>query len=233
MNFDTDRFSWQVTSGLEPYIEAKVARDTFVRISATGYSLTATLRLYVGGKKVSQAKQFEEEPAEFARCFPSKYWPGRAECDRAVQVFLEQQKSFLYPLADMNPDLSFRDLFTELRWYLEELHDFDPGNDIAIWSDEAGTYGQARYDTHKWVLTKGHGVIVVEHYIVGFDTPTTCLSGAFRPLPAVVTYDYAGNLVNATYMRCGRLYRTVGPAKVLFENGKITGTIWLADPKLR
>lgn len=233
MNFDNDKFLWVEGSGLEPYIEAKVARDTVVRISASGIPLTATLRLYVGGKKVSQAGQFEEEPAEFARCFPSKHWPGRPGCDRAVQVFLEQQKSFLYPLADMNPDLSFRDLFTELRWYLEELHDFDPGNDIGIWSDEAGTYGQARYGRHKWVLTKGHGVITIEHYMAGFDTPTTCLSGSFRPLPAVVTYDYEGNLVSAAYMRCGRLYRTVGPAKVLFENGKISGAVWLADPKLR
>lgn len=233
MNFDNDKFLWVEGSGLEPYIEAEVARDTVVRISASGIPLTATLRLYVGGKKVSQAGQFEEEPAEFARYLPSKYWPGRPGCDRAVQVFLEQQKSFLYPLADMNPDLSFRDLFTEMRWYLEELHDFDPGNDIAIWSDEAGTYGQARYDTHKWVLTKGQGVIVVEHYIVGFDTPTTCLSGAFRPLPAVVAYGYSGDLVSASYMTCGRLHRTVGPAKVLFEGGKICGAVWLADPKLR
>lgn len=233
MNFDNDKFLWVEGSGPEPYIEAEVARDTVVRIFAFGYPLTATLRLYVGGKKVSQAKQFEEEPAEFARCFPLKHWPGRPECDKAVQVFLEQQKSKLYPLADMNPDLDFRSLFAEFRWYLEELHDFDPGNDIGIWSDEAGTYGQVRHDTHKWVLTKGHGVIVVEHYIVGEPVPTTCRSGAFRPLPAVTAYDYGGNLVSAAYMRCGRLHRTVGPAKVLFEDGKISGAVWLADPKLR
>lgn len=233
MNFDNDKFLWVEGSGPEPYIEAEVARDTVVRIFAFGYPLTATLRLYVGGEKVSQAKQFEEEPPEFTRYFPAKHWPGRPECDKAVQVFIEQQKSFLYPLADMNPDLSFRDLFTELRWYLEELHDFDPGNDIGIRSDEAGTYGQARYGTHKWVLTKGYGVITIEHYIVGEPVPTTCLSGVFRPLPAVVAYDYAGDLVSASYMRCGRLHRKGGPAKVLFEGGKICGAVWLADPKLR
>lgn len=233
MNFDNDKFLWVEGSGPEPYIEAEVARDTVVRIFAFGYPLTATLRLYVGGKKVSQAKQFEEEPAEFARCFPSKHWPGRPECDKAVQVFIEQKRSKLYPLADMNPDLDFRSLFAEFRWYLEEIHDFDPGNDIGIWSDEAATYGQARYGKHKWVLTKGHGVIVIEHYIAGEPTPTTCLSGVFRPLPAVVAYDYGGNLVSASYMTVGRLHRTVGPAKVLFEDGKICGAVWLADPKLR
>ena len=233
MNFDNDKFLWVEGSGLEPYIEAEVARDTVVRIFAFGYPLTATLRLYVDGKKVSQVGQFEEEPPEFARCFPSKYWPGRPECDKAVQVFIEQKRSSRYPLAGMNPDLDFRSLFAEFRWYLEELHDFDPGNDIGIWSDEAGTYGQVRHDTHKWVLTKGHGVIVVEHYIVGEPTPTTCLSGAFRPLPAVVAYDYGGNLVSASYMTIGRLHRTVGPAKVLFEDGKICGAVWFADPKLR
>lgn len=233
MNFDTDRFSWQVTYGPEPYIEAKVAKDTVVRIFAFGYPLTATLRLYVGGKKVSQAKQFEEEPAEFADCFPSRCWPGKPECDKAVQVFIEQKKSSRYPLAGMNPDLDFRSLFTEFRWYLEELHDFNPGNDIGIWSDEAGTYGQVRHDTHKWVLTKGHGVITIEHYIAAETTPSTCLSGAFRPLPAVVAYDYGGNLVSASYMTCGRLHRKGGPAKVLFEDGKICGAVWLADPKLR
>ena len=233
MNFDNDKFLWAESSGIEPYIEAEVAKDTVVRIFASGIPLTATLRLYVGGKKVSQAGQFEEEPSEFARCFPSKYWPGRPEADRAVQVFIEQQKSKLYPLADINPDLSFRDLFTELRWYLEELHDFAPGNDIGILSDEAGTYGQVRYDTHKWVLTKGGGVITIEHYIAGEPTPTTCLSGSFGPLPATVTYDYAGDLVSASYMTIGRLHRTVGPAKVLFEDDKICGAVWLADPKLR
>lgn len=233
MNFDNDKFLWVESSGPIPYIEAKVARDTVVRISASGIPLTATLRLYVDGKKVSQVGQFDEEPSEFARYFPSKYWPGRPECDRAVQVFLEQQKSKLYPLMDVDFNLDFRSLFAEFRWYLEELHDFDPGNDIGIWSDEAGTYGQVRHDTHKWVLTKGHGVIVIEHYIAGEPTPTTCLSGAFRPLPAVVAYDYGGNLVSAAYMRCGRLHRTVGPAKVLFEDGKICGAVWLADPKLR
>lgn len=233
MNFDNDKFYWVESSGLEPYIEAEVARDTIVRISASGIPLTATLRLYVDGKKVSQVGQFEEEPPEFARCFPSKHWPGRPEADRAVQVFLEQQKSKLYPLADMNPDLDFRSLFAEFRWYLEEIHDFDPGNDIGIWSDEAATYGQARYGKHKWVLTKGHGVIVIEHYIAGEPTPTTCLSGVFRPLPAVVAYDYGGNLVSASYMTCGRLHRTVGPAKVLFEDGRICGAVWLVDPKLR
>lgn len=233
MNFDNDKFLWVEGSGPAPYIEAKVARDTVVRISASGIPLTATLRLYVDGKKVSQVGQFEEEPVGFARCFPSKHWPGRPESDRAVQVFIEQQKSCLYPLADMNPDLSFRDLFTELRWYLEELHDFDPGNDIGIWSDEAGTYGQARYGKHKWVLTKGHGVITVEHYLAGDTVPSTCLSGAFGILPAVVAYDYAGNLVSAAYMMGGRLHRKAGPAKALFEEGKITGAVWLADPKLR
>lgn len=233
MNFDNDKFLWVEGCGLEPYIEAEVARDTIVRIFASGTPLTATLRLYVGGKKVSQVGQFCEEPAEFARCFPSKYWPGRPECDRAVQVFLEQQKSKLYPLADLNPDLAFRDLFTELRWYLEELHDFNPGNDIGIWSDEAATYGQARYGKHKWVLTKGYGVITIEHYIVGEPVPTTCLSGVFRPLPAVTTYDYEGSLVSASYMAGGRLHRKGGPAKVLFEDGDICGAVWLADPKLR
>lgn len=70
-----------------------------------------------------------------------------------MQVFVEQQKSFLYSLLGMNPNLDFRTLFTELRWYLEELHDFDPGNDIGIWSDEAGTHGQVRYGKHKWVFS--------------------------------------------------------------------------------
>ncbi|WIK88229.1 hypothetical protein CYK25_008585 [Varibaculum cambriense] len=233
MNFDNDKFLWVEGSGIEPYIEAEVARDTIVRIFASGIPFTATLRLYVGSKKVSQVGQFEEEPAEFARCFPSKYWPGRPESDRAVQVFIEQQKSKLYPLVDINPDLSFRDLFTELRWYLEELHDFEPGNDIGIWSDEAGTYGQVRYGKHKWVLTKGHGVIVIEHYIVEETTPSTCLVGSFGPLPAVTAYDYSGDLVSASYMSCGRLHRKVGPAKVLFEDGRICGAVWLADPKLR
>ena len=233
MNFDNDKFLWVEGCGPTPYIEAEVARDTIVRIFASGIPFTATLRLYVDGKKVSQVGQFGEEPADFSSCFPSKYWPGRPESDRAVQVFIEQQKSKLYPLSDLNPDLSFRDLFTELRWYLEELHDFDPGNDIGIWSDEAGTYGQVRYDTHKWVLTKGHGVIVIEHYIVGEPVPTTCLSGAFRPLPAVTAYDYEGDLVSASYMAGGRLHRKGGPAKVLFEDGRICGAVWLVDPKLR
>lgn len=233
MNFDNDKFLWVEGCGLELYIEAEVARDTIVRIFASGIPLTATLRLYVNGKRVSQVGQFEEEPADFSSCFPSKYWPGRPESDRAVQVFIEQQKSKLYPLSDLNPDLAFRDLFTELRWYLEELHDFDPGNDIGIWSDEAGTYGQVRYGKHKWVLTKGHGVIVIEHYIAGEPVPSTCYAGISGVLPAVVAYDYAGNLISASYMAGGRLHRKGGPAKVLFENGKITGAIWLADPKLR
>lgn len=233
MIFDNDKFSWVEVAVLEPYVETKVAKDTFVRIFASGIPLTATLRLYVGGRKVSQVGQFEEEPTEFADCFPAKYWPGRPECDRAVQIFIEQQKSGLYPLADMNPDLDFRDLFTELRWYLEELHDFDPGNDIAIWSDEAGTYGQVRYGKHKCVLTKGHGVITVEHYKGDDQRPSTCFSGAFGTLPAVVAYDYGGNLFSAAYVMGGRLHRKVGPAKVLFEDGKISGAVWLADPKLR
>lgn len=233
MNFDNDKFLWVESSGPIPYIEAEVARDTVVRISASGIPFTATLRLYVNGKRVSQVGQFDEEPAEFARCFPSKHWPGRPESDRAVQVFVEQQKSKLYPLADLNPDLAFRDLFGELRWYLEELHDFDPGNDIGVRSDEAGTYGQVRYGKHKWVLTKGHGVIVIEHYIVEETTPSTCLVGSFGPLPAVVAYDYGGSLVSAAYMSGGRLHRKVGPAKVLFEDGRICGAVWLADPKLR
>lgn len=233
MNFDNDKFLWVESSGPTPYIEAEVARDTIVRIFASGIPFTATLRLYVNGKRVSQVGQFDEKPAEFARCFPSKHWPGRPESDRAVQVFIEQQKSKLYPLVDINPDLSFRDLFTELRWYLEELHDFEPGNDIGIWSDEAGTYGQVRYGKHKWVLTKGHGVIVIEHYIVEETTPSTCLVGSFGPLPAVTAYDYSGDLVSASYMSCGRLHRKVGPAKVLFEDGRICGAVWLADPKLR
>lgn len=233
MNFDSDRFSWVEGRGLEPYIEAKVAKDAFVRISVSSAPIVAMLRLYVDGRKVIQAGQFEEEPAEFARYFPSKYWPGGPRCDRAVQVFLEQQKSALYPLAGMNPDLGFRDLFTEFRWYLEELHGFDPGNDIGIWSDEAATYGQARYGKHKWVLTKGHGVITVEHYLVPDTIPSTCYAGISGILPAVTAYDYGGDLFSAAYMMGGRLHRKVGPAKVLFEDGKICGAVWLADPKLR
>lgn len=233
MNFDTDRYAWTPGGGIDPYIQAGVARDAFVRISAQQYPSRALLRLYRAGRKVAEASQSDAADSEFEALFPERYWPGRSGCDRAVQVFLEEQKSFVYPLADMNPDLNFRDLFTELRWYLQELHDFDPGNDIGIRSDEAGTYGQVRHDIHKWVLTKGHGVIVVEHYIVGEPVPTTCLSGTFRPLPAVVAYDYEGDLVSASYMAGGRLHRKGGPAKVLFEGGKICGAVWLADPKLR
>lgn len=235
MNFDTDRFSWTPGGGIDPYIQANVARDTFVRIYVQQYPFEVLLRLYRGGVKVSQASQSSEADNEFGSCFPSRYWPGRGGCDRAVQVFIEQQKSALYPLSGFGQlsGLAFSELFTRVRYVLDEVHIGQPANFFDFYSDESVTYGQVCYGVHKWVLARGSGVVTLEHYTGDDEAPSTCFSGAFGTLPAVMAADYSGNLVSASYMSGGRLHRKGGPAKVLFEDGEITGALWLADPKLR
>lgn len=235
MNFDTDKYAWTPGGDIDPYIQAKVAKDAFVRISAQQYPSRALLRLYSSGRKVAEAGQSDQASGEFAGLFPERYWPGRTECDRAVQVFLEERKSFLYPLAGLGQlsGLAFSELFTRVRYVLDEVHIGQPANFFDIYSDESATYGQVCYGVHKWVLARGSGVVTLEHYTGDDGAPSTCFSGSFGPLPAVMAADYSGNLVSASYMSGGRLHRKGGPAKVLFDGGKIFGAVWLADPKLR
>ena len=235
MNFDTDRFSWTPGGGIDPYIQASVARDTFVRIYVQQYPSRALLRLYRSGRKVAEAAQSDQADGEFAALFPERYWPGRSECDRAVQVFLEEQKSAIYPLVGLGglSGVAFSELFTRVRYVLDETHIGQPGNFFDIYSDEAGAYGQVCYGVHKWVLARGSGVVTLEHYTGDDQAPSTCFSGSFGVLPAVMAADYSGDLVSASYMSGGRLHRKGGPAKVLFDAGKICGAVWLADPKLR
>lgn len=235
MNFDTDKYAWTPGGNIDPYIQAKVTGDVFVRISAQQYPARALLRLYSSGRKVAEAGQSDQASDEFAGLFPIRYWPGRPECDRAVQVFLEEQKSAVYPLAGLGQlsGLAFSELFTRVRYVLDEVHIGQPANFFDIWSDEVATYGQVCYGTHKWVLSRGSGVVTLEHYIGDDEAPSTCFSGSFGVLPAVMAADYSGDLVSASYMSGGRLHRKGGPAKVLFEGGKIFAAIWLADPKLR
>lgn len=82
-------------------------------------------------------------------------------------------------------------------------------------------------------LAKGHGVITIEHYLLPETVPSTCYAGTIGVLPTATTYDYSGSLVSAAYMSGGRLHRKGGLVKVLFEDGKIIGAVWLADAKLR
>lgn len=235
MNFDTDRHAWTPGGGIDPYIQARVAKDAFVRISAQQYPSRALLRLYRSGRKVAEAAQSDQADGEFAAMFPERYWPGRQGCDRAVQVFLEEQKSKVYPLVGIGQlsGVAFGVIFTKARYAIDEVHIGQAANFFDIWSDESATYGQVCYGTHKWVLARGSGVVTLEHYLGDDETPSTCFSGAFGVLPAVMAGDYSGDLVSASYMAGGRLHRKGGPAKVLFENGKITGAVWLTDPKMR
>ena len=84
-------------SDFESYIEAKVAKYAFVRIFASGIPFVATLRIYVGGKKVSQAKQVEEEPAEFARCFPQSIGQGGQNAIGQCKCLSSSKSPFFTP----------------------------------------------------------------------------------------------------------------------------------------